>query len=80
VQPGGCSGWLYHISFDQLLNPEDQVFDIDNLQLVMDQETIKYINGLTIDYSEDLMGGGFRFHNPLATSTCSCGNSFSMTN
>ena len=78
VQPGGCSGWLYHISFDQLINPEDQVFDIDNLQLVMDQEPIKYINGLTIDYSEDLMGGGFRFRNPLATSTCSCGNSFSM--
>jgi iron-sulfur cluster assembly protein len=78
VKPGGCSGWLYNISFDENINIEDQVFDFNNVQLVIDQESIKYINGLTLDYSEDLMGGGFRFYNPIATATCSCGNSFTM--
>lgn len=78
VKAGGCSDLLYDISFDEAIKIEDQVFEINNLQVVIDQESIKYINGLTIDYSEDLMGGGFRFYNPIATSTCSCGNSFSI--
>ncbi|MBE9056439.1 iron-sulfur cluster assembly accessory protein [Sphaerospermopsis sp. LEGE 08334] len=78
VKPGGCSGWLYDISFDEAVKVEDQVFDVNNIQLVIDKESIKYINGLTLDYSEDLMGGGFRFYNPIAISTCSCGNSFSI--
>jgi iron-sulfur cluster assembly accessory protein len=78
VKPGGCSGWLYNISFDEAVKCEDQIFDVHNIQLVIDKESIKYIHGLTLDYSEDLMGGGFRFYNPIATSTCSCGNSFSM--
>ncbi|MEA5576883.1 iron-sulfur cluster assembly accessory protein [Anabaena sp. UHCC 0451] len=79
VKPGGCSGWLYDISFDEVVKVEDQVFDVNTTQLVIDKESIKYINGLTLDYSEDLMGGGFRFYNPIATSTCSCGNSFSIS-
>jgi iron-sulfur cluster assembly accessory protein len=79
VTPGGCSGWLYHISFDEAVKVEDQVFDVNDIQLVIDKESIKYINDLTIDYSEDLMGGGFRFYNPIATATCSCGNSFSIS-
>jgi iron-sulfur cluster assembly protein len=78
VKPGGCSGWLYNIFFDENLSIEDQVFDFNTIQLVIDQESIKYINALTLDYSEDLMGGGFRFYNPIATATCSCGNSFAM--
>lgn len=78
VKPGGCSGFLYDISFDGTVKPEDQTFDVNNIPLVIDQESIKYLNGLKIDYSEDLMGGGFRFYNPIAISTCSCGNSFSI--
>ncbi|NET02302.1 MAG: iron-sulfur cluster assembly accessory protein [Sphaerospermopsis sp. SIO1G1] len=78
VKSGGCSGWIYDLAFDEVVNSEDQVIDIQNVQLVIDKETIKYIDGLTLDYSEDLMGGGFRFYNPIATSTCSCGNSFSI--
>jgi iron-sulfur cluster assembly accessory protein len=79
IKSGGCSGFLYDISFDETVKPEDQVFDVNNIQLVIDYESIKYINDLKLDYSEDLMGGGFRFHNPIATSTCSCGNSFSIS-
>ncbi|MFM7367402.1 MAG: HesB/IscA family protein, partial [Sphaerospermopsis kisseleviana] len=48
VKPGGCSGWLYDISFDEAVKVEDQVFDVNNIQLVIDKESIKYINGLTL--------------------------------
>ncbi|MBK1989931.1 iron-sulfur cluster assembly accessory protein [Sphaerospermopsis aphanizomenoides BCCUSP55] len=79
VKPGGCSGWLYDVSFDETVTGEDQVFDVNSIKVVVDADTINYINNLRLDYSEDLMGGGFRFHNSLAIATCSCGNSFSMS-
>ncbi|MBD2419705.1 iron-sulfur cluster assembly accessory protein [Anabaena cylindrica FACHB-243] len=78
VKPGGCSGLFYDIAFDAVVKVEDQVFYLDNIQVIIDTQTLNYIKGLKLDYSEDLMGGGFQFHNPLAISTCSCGNSFSI--
>jgi len=79
VKVGGCSGWFYDMFFDQVVKVGDQVFDLDGIQVVIDAESLNYINGLTLDYSEDLMGGGFRFHNPQAIATCGCGNSFSIS-
>lgn len=78
VKPGGCSEWFYDMSFDEAVKFGDQVFDLSGILVVIDTESLNYINGLTLDYSEDLMGGGFRFHNPLAIATCGCGNSFSI--
>jgi len=77
VKPGGCSGWYYDMSFDQAVQVGEGVFDSQGIQIVIDAESLEYIKGLTLDYSEDLMGGGFRFHNPQAKATCGCGNSFS---
>ncbi|MDM9581214.1 MULTISPECIES: iron-sulfur cluster assembly accessory protein [unclassified Nostoc] len=79
VKPGGCSGFFYDMSFDEAIKVDDQVFDLDEIQLVIDATSLNYLNGLRVDYSEDLMGGGFRFHNPLAIATCGCGNSFSLS-
>ncbi|HLP88789.1 MAG TPA: iron-sulfur cluster assembly accessory protein [Nostocaceae cyanobacterium] len=79
VKVGGCSGLFYDVSFEQAVTSQDQIFDVNGISLVIDQGSINYINGLTLDYSEDLMGGGFRFHNPQATLTCSCGNSFAVS-
>lgn len=79
VKPGGCSGWFYDMFFDEAVKVSDQVFDLNGIQVVVDAESLNYINGLTLDYSEDLMGGGFRFHNPQAIATCGCGNSFSIS-
>lgn len=79
VKPGGCSGWFYDMYFDEVVKIGDQVFELQGIQVVIDAESRNYINGLTVDYSEDLMGGGFRFHNPLAIATCGCGNSFSLS-
>ncbi|HEY9848896.1 MAG TPA: iron-sulfur cluster assembly accessory protein [Leptolyngbyaceae cyanobacterium] len=79
VQPGGCSEMSYTMEFDQSLQPDDRIYDCNGLQVAIAPRDLKYIEGLTIDYSEDLMGGGFRFHNPNATKTCGCSNSFSTS-
>ncbi|MBW4666222.1 MAG: iron-sulfur cluster assembly accessory protein [Cyanomargarita calcarea GSE-NOS-MK-12-04C] len=79
VKPGGCSGWYYDISFDEIVVPSDDcIFQCDGISVVIDIKSLNYINDLTLDYSEDLMGGGFRFHNNNAIATCGCGNSFSI--
>ncbi|MBD2503555.1 HesB/IscA family protein [Anabaena azotica] len=79
VKPGGCSDWFYDMSFDEKIQQGDRIFDEHNVQVVIDNASYNYINGLVIDYSEDLMGGAFRFQNPQAVATCGCGNSFSTT-
>lgn len=79
VKSGGCADWFYDLAFDTTVQPQDQVLELQNLRVIIDPESLNYINELSLDYSEDLMGGGFRFHNPQATSTCSCGNSFSIS-
>ncbi|BAZ15517.1 HesB/YadR/YfhF-family protein [Calothrix sp. NIES-4071] len=76
VKVGGCSGLYYDMSFEQDINLDDITFVCNGIQVAVDSQSSSYINGLTLDYSEDLMGGGFRFHNPQATSSCGCGNSF----
>ncbi len=80
VKSGGCSGLFYDMSFDQAIKLGDQVFQFDEIQVIIDGKSLNQLNGLTLDYSEDLMGGGFRFHNPQAIATCTCGNSFSISN
>lgn len=79
VKPGGCSDLFYDLSFDETQKQSDRLFEINGLKILIDNESLNYLNELALDYSEDLMGGGFRFHNPQALSTCSCGNSFSCS-
>ncbi|MGI2902407.1 HesB/IscA family protein [Tolypothrix sp. VBCCA 56010] len=79
VKPGGCSGWFYDISFDDAVKDDDRLFDSHGIRILIDPASLDYINGLILDYSEDLMGGGFRFHNQRAIATCGCGNSFSIS-
>ncbi|MEB3357858.1 MAG: iron-sulfur cluster assembly accessory protein [Synechococcales bacterium] len=78
VAPGGCETVHYTLSFNASTTDDDQVVLIGPLQLVIAKAHQAYLTDVTIDYSEDLMGGGFRFHNPQAQSTCGCGNSFSI--
>lgn len=78
IKPGGCSGLFYDLSFDETVNVGDRTFDLNGIPSVIDAESVKYINDLTVDYSEDLMGGGFRFQNSQAIAICGCGNSFEM--
>lgn len=78
VQSGGCSGLFYDLGFDSVLRQGDQIFKSTGVAVVVDAESFNYVKDLTLDYSEDLMGGGFRFHNPQAIALCGCGNSFSI--
>ncbi|SRR5579883_650183 len=79
VQPSACLTMAYAMSFDTAVQPHDQVYDCNGIQVVVDSSSVPILEGLVLDYSEDLMGGGFRFHNPNAIQTCGCGNSFSVT-
>ncbi len=78
VAAGGCAGLYYALSFDETLDIQDQVGECQGILTVVDLETQKHIQGLVLDYTEDLMGGGFRFHNPNATQSCGCGHSFAL--
>lgn len=78
VQSGGCADLYYTIDFDEEINPSDRVYNCDGIGVVIDETSLNAIAGLVLDYSEDLMGGGFRFHNPNASETCGCGNSFRL--
>lgn len=76
IKAGGCSGLFYEMTFDEAVGQNDWVYDCNGISVVVDAYSLSYTNGLTLDYSEDLMGGGFRFHNPNAINSCGCGNSF----
>jgi iron-sulfur cluster assembly protein len=78
VKPGGCCGWYYDMSFDETVNSGDRTFECHGIAVTIDPESYRYTKGLTLDYSEDLIGGSFRFHNPQAETSCGCGNSFSL--
>lgn len=76
VQKGGCCDWSYTLGFDQTRQGSDVVYQFQDIEIVIASENLKYLENLTIDYSEDLMGGGFRFQNPNASQSCSCSYSF----
>jgi iron-sulfur cluster assembly accessory protein len=78
IQPSHCLPLAYTIGFDDAVQPNDRVYECEGVQIVINQDTLPYVDGLVLDYSEDLMGGGFRFHNPNAVQNCGCGNSFAV--
>lgn len=78
VQAGGCSGLLYCLSFAAVANPDDAIYDCSGVTVVLDRQSLNYVGTLMLDYSEDLMGGGFRFQNSQAIASCGCGNSFAV--
>jgi iron-sulfur cluster assembly accessory protein len=80
LQPSDCAEWIYDLSPAQGVNPDDATVQVGDLQIVIAKSIGPLINDLTIDYAEDLMGGGFRFVNPQASQACGCGNAFSTTN
>ncbi len=79
IQTGGCLGRSYCLSFDSQLQSDDQLFHLDGVQLVVDAVSLTSLGTLVIDYSEDLMGGGFHFDNSKTSQVCGCGNSFTLS-
>jgi iron-sulfur cluster insertion protein len=78
VQGGGCSGFQYGFTFDEEVNPDDAVMEKNGVTLLIDSMSYQYLVGAKIDYKEDLEGAQFVINNPNATTTCSCGSSFSV--
>lgn len=76
VKEGGCSGFSYGMGFDDEQHADDTAMDIQGLKVVVDGYSLKYLNGVEIDWKDSAMGGGFTIHNPNATATCGCGSSF----
>ncbi|MWC29555.1 iron-sulfur cluster insertion protein ErpA [Paenibacillus sp. MMS18-CY102] len=76
VKEGGCSGFSYGMGFDDERHEGDQELDANGLKVVVDGDSVKYLNGLEIDWKDAAMGGGFTINNPNATATCGCGSSF----
>ena len=85
VRSGGCSGMSYTMDFIESneINPDDKVYDYSlksdqNFQVVCDPKSLLYIYGMQLDFSKELIGGGFNFVNPNASQTCGCGSSFAV--
>jgi iron-sulfur cluster assembly protein len=76
VKEGGCSGFSYGMGFDDEQHDDDKVIEYSGLKVVVDSDSLKYLNGLEIDFKESAMGGGFTINNPNASATCGCGSSF----
>ena len=77
VDGGGCSGLTYKLHFETEMTAHDDSFEFDGLRVVIDKKSALYLTGTTLDFSNALVGGGFKFMNPNAKQSCGCGESFS---
>jgi iron-sulfur cluster insertion protein len=78
VQGGGCSGFQYGFTFDEIANEDDTKMEKNGVTLLIDAMSLQYLAGAEIDYKDDLEGAQFVIRNPNATTTCGCGSSFSV--
>ena len=78
VRNGGCSGMRYELLFDDEPRDDDARLEFFGLPVWVDAESAAYLDGITIDFSDELNDAGFKIQNPKATETCGCGESFSL--
>jgi iron-sulfur cluster assembly accessory protein len=78
VNGGGCSGFQYAFEIDRNRQDDDIVIERDGARVLVDQISLQYMDGSTIDFVDDLIGQSFKIENPHATASCGCGTSFSM--
>lgn len=78
VQGGGCSGFQYGFTFDEVVNDDDTQMSKNGVTLLIDAMSYQYLVGAEIDYKESLEGAQFVIKNPNASTTCGCGSSFSV--
>jgi iron-sulfur cluster assembly protein len=76
VKGGGCSGFEYRMELDTVRRPIDLELVIDDVTVVCDGKSAKFLEGSTFNYTGNLIGGGFQFENPNAARSCGCGTSF----
>jgi iron-sulfur cluster assembly accessory protein len=76
VQPGGCSGLIYQLYFDERLLDGDATAAFDGVEVVVDRMSVPYLDGATIDFEDTIQKQGFTIDNPNAQGSCACGDSF----
>jgi iron-sulfur cluster assembly protein len=76
VKGGGCSGFTYSLDLTESKSEMDEEFDAHGIKMVCDPKSFLYLNGTTLDFKDEIMGRGFVFNNPNATTSCGCGSSF----
>lgn len=76
VSGGGCSGFQYGMALENNIRETDLILEEEQVKVVIDEISIDYLRGATVDYVDDLMGSGFKIENPNAVSSCGCGHSF----
>ena len=76
VQPGGCSGLIYQLYFDEQLAEDDVIKDFDGVEVVIDKMSVPYLDGASIDFEDTIQKQGFTIDNPNAEGSCACGDSF----
>jgi iron-sulfur cluster assembly protein len=77
VKGGGCSGFSYILDLTESKKDTDEVFEQHGIRIICDPKSLLYLNGVTINFRDEIMGRGFVFDNPNASGTCGCGSSFS---
>jgi iron-sulfur cluster assembly accessory protein len=78
VKGGGCSGFSYSLDLTEKVGEFDEQWEQHGIRLVCDSKSLLYLDGTTVDFKDELMGRGFVFKNPNATTTCGCGSSFAV--
>ncbi|XP_049626509.1 iron-sulfur cluster assembly 2 homolog, mitochondrial [Suncus etruscus] len=79
VEGGGCSGFQYKFSLDTVVNPDDRVFEQGGARVVVDSDSLAFVKGAQVDFSQELIRSSFQvLNNPQAQQGCSCGSSFSL--
>ena len=79
VVGGGCSGFQHKLDLDETVNEKlDEIFELHGVNIVIDKRSMLYLDGVTVDFHDDLNKRGFSVTNPSAKTTCGCGSSFSM--
>jgi len=76
ISGGGCSGFQYGMALDNNVREQDLVIDTQGVRVLVDEVSIQYLRGASVDYVDELMGSGFKISNPNAVSSCGCGQSF----
>ncbi|MHA7813941.1 MAG: iron-sulfur cluster insertion protein ErpA [Phycisphaerales bacterium] len=78
VKGGGCSGFSYLLDLTETQKESDELFEQHGIKIIIDPKSLLYLGGVTVDFKDELMGRGFVFNNPNATSSCGCGSSFAV--
>jgi iron-sulfur cluster assembly accessory protein len=75
ISGGGCSGYQYGLALDSNVRTDDLIIETDGIRLIVDEVSIKYLHGATVDYVDDPASSGFKIINPNMISSCGCGQS-----